>query len=71
MTAMKPYELRLAQEHVRAARHLRNLRLFIDDAARFNKLDQLQRSLMLEQSDVLSRYVDILEQRMTLLNIPV
>lgn len=68
---MKPHELRLAQEHARAARHLRNLRLFIDDASRFNRIDERQRALILDQVDALSRYVDILEQRMSLLNIPI
>lgn len=68
---MKPHELRLAQEHARAARHLRNLRTFIDDTIRFNRLDERQRALILDQVDALSRYVDILEQRMSLLNIPI
>lgn len=68
---MKPFELRLAQEHSQTSRHLKNLRIFIDDASRFNRLPQQQRALMLEQVDVLSRYVDILEERMTLLNIPI
>lgn len=68
---MKPHELRLAQEHARASRHLRNLRLFIDDPERFNAIDFQQRALILDQVDVLSQYVDILGQRMTLLNIPV
>lgn len=68
---MKPYELRLAQEHARVARHLRNLRLFIDDTGRFDRLDERRRALILEQADALARYVDILERRMTLLKIPV
>jgi len=68
---MKPFELRLAQEHAQTSRHLKNLRIFIDDASRFNRLPQQQRSLMLDQVDVLSRYVDILEERMSLLNIPI
>lgn len=68
---MKPFELRLAQEHTRVSRHFRNLRLFIDDAGRFNRLPEEQRSLMLDQIDVLSQYVEIIEKRMTLLNIPI
>lgn len=68
---MKPFELRLAQEHAKVAHHLKNLRLFIDDASRFNRLGQEQRALILEQVDAMSRYVDILEKRMTLLKIPV
>ena len=51
--------------------HLRNLRLFIDDASRFNRLDERQRALILDQVDALSQYVDILEKRMILLKIPI
>lgn len=68
---MKPHELRLAQEHAREALHLRNLRAFIADQSRFNRLDKQQQALIIEQVDALSRYVEILEKRMALLNIPV
>lgn len=68
---MKPHELRIAQEHARQARHLRNLRLFIDDPTRFNRIDPRHQALILEQADALSCYVDILEKRLALFNIPV
>lgn len=68
---MKPHELRLAQEHARTSAHLRNLRLFINDASRFSLLDPKQQSLMRQQAEVLADYVDILRQRLTLLKIPV
>ncbi len=68
---MKPFELRLAQEHARVSHYLKNLRTFIDDEARFNRLGQEHRTLVLNQADVMSLYVDILEQRMKLLSIPI
>ncbi|MBD5243186.1 MAG: hypothetical protein HDS60_03760 [Barnesiella sp.] len=68
---MKPHELRLAQEHARAARHLRNLNSFVEDKSRFPFLDTQQRNLILEQIDALERYVKVLEKRLKLLNIPI
>ena len=68
---MKPHELRLAQEHARSARHLRNLKSFISDASRFSKLDKQQQTLILMQADALEKYVIVLEKRLKLLNIPV
>lgn len=68
---MKPFELRLAQEHLKVSRHLKNLEAFINDPSRFDHLPNEQRSLMLEQEDTLRRYVKILEKRLKILGIPV
>lgn len=68
---MKPHELQLAREHARKALHLRNLRAFIADKSRFNRIDERQQALIREQADALEHYVKILEQRMALLKIPV
>lgn len=68
---MKPFELRLAQEHLKSSRHLKNLSNFTSDPSRFNLLPIEQRSLMLEQEATLSRYVNILEKRLQNLGIPI
>lgn len=68
---MKPFELRLAQEHAKVSSHLRNLVSFVDDKSRFSRLPEAQRALMIEQANVMASYVAILEKRLTLLNIPV
>ncbi len=68
---MKPFELRLAQEHAKMTQHLKNLDRFISDKSRFEMLPDEHRTLILEQAEVMGRYVKILEKRLTLLNIPV
>lgn len=68
---MKPFEIRLADHHSRNARHLRNLRAFCKDQARFSRLSQEDRNLILAQIDYMSSLDIILEQRMRRLNIPV
>lgn len=68
---MKPHEPQLAREHACKALHLRNLRASIADKSRFNCIDQRQQALIREQADALERYVKLLEQRMSLLKIPV
>lgn len=68
---MKPFELRLAQVHAREVIHLKNLRSFMADGSRFCRLDEQQQSLMVEQEDILTQYVKILERRMKALNIPI
>lgn len=68
---MKPFELRLAQEHLKASRHLKNLDAFINDTVRFNRVSEEQSSLMLKQSDLLFQYVDVLEKRLENLGIPI
>lgn len=68
---MKPFELRLAQEHLKASRHLKNLETFIGDNARFDRIPIEQRNLMLKQADLLRQYVDILEKRLENLGIPI
>ena len=68
---MKPIELRLAQEHLKASRHLKNLETFIGDSSRFDRIPVMQRTLMLRQKDMLRQYVDILEKRLENLGIPI
>lgn len=68
---MKPFELRLAQEHLKSSRHLKNLEAFINDSSRFDRIPYEQRALMLEQVDLLRRYVKVLEKRLENLGIPV
>lgn len=68
---MKPFELRLAQEHLKSSRHLKNLEAFINDLSRFDRIPHEQRTLMLEQVDLLRRYVKVLEKRLENLGIPV
>lgn len=67
---MKPHELRLAQEHVKMVRHLRNLTAFIESPERFSQIDRASRALMRRQADLLEEYISVLEQRMQILNIP-
>lgn len=68
---MKPFELRLAQEHLKSSRHLKNLEAFINDPFRFDRTPYEHRALMLEQVDLLRRYVKVLEKRLQNLGIPV
>ncbi|MGN0238280.1 MAG: crAss001_48 related protein [Lepagella sp.] len=68
---MKPFELRLAHEHLKVSRHCKNLQSYIDDEVRFSRLPREQRSLMLEQAEILEEYKEVLEKRLKLLNIPV
>ena len=68
---MKPFELRLAQEHLKSSRHLKNLEAFINDPSRFDRIPYEHRALMLEQVDLLRRYVKVHEKRLKILGIPV
>ena len=68
---MKPFELRLAQQHSQNARHVKNLRAFCDDHTRFSRLDPEDQSLILLQLEHMSALDDILSARMRRLNIPV
>lgn len=68
---MKPFELRLANEHLKASRHLKNLNTFIADRTRFGLLPAEHRSLMLRQSELMTQYVEVLEKRLSILGIPV
>ena len=68
---MKPFELRLAQQHSQNARHVKNLRAFCDDHTRFSRLDPEVQSLILLQLEHMSALDDILSARMRRLNIPV
>ena len=68
---MKPFELRLAQEHLKSSRHLKNLEAFINDQSRFDRIPYEQRALMLEQVDLLRNYVRVLEKRLKNLSIPI
>lgn len=68
---MKPFELRLAEQHSRNARHVKNLRAFCDDKSRFSRLAPEDQSLILEQLELMDVLDEILEKRMRRLNIPV
>lgn len=68
---MKPFELRLAHEHLKVSRHCKNLQSFIEDEVKFYRLPREQRSLMIEQARILQEYKEILGKRLKLLNIPV
>ena len=68
---MKPFELRLAHEHLKVSRHCKNLQSFIEDEVKFSRLPREQRSLMIEQARILQEYKEILGKRLKLLNIPV
>lgn len=68
---MKPFELRLAEQHSRNARHVKNLRAFCEDNSRFHRLDPVDQTLIGEQLRLMSALDEILEQRMRRLNIPV
>lgn len=68
---MKPFELRLAEQHARNARHLKNLRIFADDQSRFMRLSPDEQSLILMQIEHMAHLDKILTARMKLHNIPV
>lgn len=68
---MRPFELRLAEQHSRNFRHLKNLRAFIDDPSRFNLLDPVDQTLIIEQCRLMGELDTVLEARLTRLNIPV
>lgn len=68
---MKPFELRLAELHSRNARHVKNLRAFAADKARFDRLDPEDQTLILEQLQHMSALDEVLEVRMRRLKIPV
>lgn len=68
---MKPFELRLAEQHSRNARHVKNLRAFCDDKSRFSRLAPEDQSLIIEQLELMDVLDEILEKRMRRLNIPV
>lgn len=68
---MRPFELRLAEQHSRNSRHLKNLRAFIDDPSRFNLLDPEDQTLIIEQCRLMGELDTVLEARLTRLNIPV
>lgn len=68
---MKPFELRLAEQHSRNARHVKNLRAFCDDQSRFSRLDPEDQSLIILQLEHMAALDEILEKRMRRLKIPV
>lgn len=68
---MKPFELRLAEQHSREARHVRNLRVFCDDPSRFNRLEPEDQALIIKQLELMTDLVSVLEARMKRLNIPI
>lgn len=68
---MKPFELRLAEQHSRNARYIRNLTSFCEDEPRFNRLDVEDRDLLMKQLELMTSLDKVLEQRMRRLGIPV
>jgi len=68
---MKPFELRLAEQHARNARHLNRLRIFADDQLRFMRLSPEEQALILIQIEHMAQLDDVLVARMKLHNIPV
>ena len=68
---MKPFELRLAEQHSRNARHVKNLRAFCDDPSRFGQLDPEDRALIIAQLEHMTALDEILVKRMRRLKIPV
>lgn len=68
---MKPFELRLASQHSRNARHIKNLKIFIADCVRFGRLEQEDRELLMEQLKCMTALDAVYRKRMARLNIPV
>lgn len=68
---MKAYEMRLAEHQMRNSVHLRNLRAYADDHARFSRIAPDEQSLILLQIEHMARLDEVLVARMKLHNIPV
>lgn len=68
---MKQFEIRLAHEHAKASRRLRNLDAFIGNSSRFDIIPVEHQRLMIEQAELLALYVGVLEKRLKILGIPV
>lgn len=68
---MKPFELRLAELQCRNARHVKNLRAFIADKPRFDRLDPEDQTLLLEQLELMSALDEVLKVRCRRLKIPI
>lgn len=68
---MRPFELRLAQEHASLKTHVKNLSNFLEDRLRSNHLSEEDRSLLMEQRAHMQAYLAVLEKRLKKLNIPV
>ncbi|MFG6385432.1 MAG: hypothetical protein K1V80_03000 [Muribaculaceae bacterium] len=68
---MKPFELRLAGHHARNATHLKNLRSFVENEARFNRLSAKEQSLILLQIEHMAQLDKVLTERMKLHNLPI
>lgn len=68
---MKPFEIRLAEEHHRNAVHLRNLRSFIANYERFSRLSAEEQADLCEQVEVMAALDAILSRRLERRNIPV
>ena len=68
---MRPFELRLAQEHASLNTHVKNLSNFLDDRLRSSHLSEDDRALLMEQRVHMKAYIAVLEKRLRKLNIPV
>lgn len=68
---MKQFELRLAEQHCRNARHVKNLRSFCEDQNRFGRLDHDDQVLLAKQLDLMEQLDKVLQKRMERLNLPV
>lgn len=68
---MKTPEITLADNHNRNRRYLANLRKFVANSNRFERLDPEDQTLILEQIQHMSDLNDVYEARLRRLNIPV
>ena len=68
---MRPFELRLAQEHSSLKTHVKNLTNFLEDRLRSNHLSHEDRALLMEQRVHMQAYLGVLEKRLKKLNIPI
>lgn len=67
---MRNHEIRLATSHAKNREYLRNLRNFVE-SPRFGQIPEYDRTLMLDQIDVMAQLDEILTARMESLNLPV
>lgn len=68
---MKIHELRLAELHSRNARHLKNLKNFVEEGSRFKRLHPEDQILILRQIEIQEDLDCVLSERMKRLKIPV
>lgn len=57
-------------QHARNEEHLKNLRAFVENKARFELVSPTEQILLLEQIDIMATLDEILTERMDLHNLP-